>query len=80
MSTFNEEYLTQKRRDRVLAILAVSSLIGMISMVIASWVLPEADNSLTAQVIASLNTVVVTLLGYFAGSSQPATSSRKYDP
>jgi putative flippase GtrA len=80
MSTFNEEYLTQKRRDRVLAILAVSSLIGMISMVIASWILPEADNSLTAQVIASLNTVVVTLLGYFAGSSQPATSSRKDAP
>ena len=80
MSTFNEEYLTQKRRDLVLALLAVSSLLGMISMVIASWVLPEADNSLTAQVIASLNTVVVTLLGYFAGSSQPAMNSRKDSP
>lgn len=80
MSTFNEEYLTQKRRDLVLALLAVSSLLGMISMVIASWVLPEADNSLTAQVIASLNTVVVTLLGYFAGSSQPAMNNRKDSP
>jgi|DEB0MinimDraft_6_1074348.scaffolds.fasta_scaffold544176_1 uncharacterized membrane protein YozB (DUF420 family) len=77
METENGEDLTQKRRDTVLAVLAFSSLIGMIFMVVASWTIPEADNSLTNQVIASLNTVVVTLLGYFAGSSQPASTNEK---
>ena len=71
------EDLMQKRRDRVLAVLALSSLISMVLMVIASWSLPEADNPLTHQVVASLNTVLVTLLGYFAGSSQPTGAQEK---